>query len=195
MLNRGNTTMTATTSAAAIGYLGGAGCSFGLKNLWTGATSSTTGTISASVPPHGTAIFRVTPSTGCTASRPTGQITGPGGKCVDDSGSGTADGTQQILFGCTGNPNQRWTLPGDGTLRTLGKCLTANGTGDGALVQLFSCNGSTSQRWTYRQNGNLVNAASSKCLDALGGGSADLTKLGVWPCGNNQANQIWSLPV
>jgi alpha-galactosidase len=195
MLNRGNSTTTATTSTAAIGYLGGAGCGFGLKNLWTGATSSTTGTISASIPPHGTVIFRITPSSGCTASQPTGQITGPGGKCVDDSGSGTVDGTQQILFGCTGNPNQRWTLPGDGTVRTLGKCLTANGTGDGALVQLFSCNGSTAQRWTYRQNGNLVNAASSKCLDALGGGSADLTKLGVWPCGNNQANQIWALPV
>jgi alpha-galactosidase len=195
MLNRGNSTTTATTSTAAIGYLGGAGCGFGLKNLWTGATSSTTGTISASIPPHGTVIFRITPSSGCTASQPTGQITGPGGKCVDDSGSGTVDGTQQILFGCTGNPNQRWTLPGDGTVRTLGKCLTANGTGDGALVQLFSCNGSTAQRWQYRLNGNLVNAASSKCLDAIGGGSADLTKLGVWPCGNNQANQIWALPV
>ena len=195
MLNRGSTTTTATTSTAAIGYLGGAGCSFTLKNLWTGATSSTTGAISAAVPPHGTAIFRVTPSSGCTASRPTGQITGPGGKCVDDSGSSTIDGAQQILFGCTGNPNQRWTLPGDGTIRTLGKCMTATGTGDGALVQLFSCNGSTSQRWAYRLNGNLVNAASNKCLDALGGGSADLTRLGVWPCGNNQANQIWSLPV
>ena len=195
MLNRGNTTTTATTSIAAIGYLGGAGCGFTLKNLWTGATSSTTGTISASVPPHGTVLFRITPGSGCTASRPTGQITGIAGKCVDDSGSGTADGTQQILFGCTGNPNQRWTLPGDGTVRTLGKCLTANGTGDGALVQLFACTGTATQRWTYRQNGNLVNAASTKCLDALGGGSADLTRLGVWPCGTNQANQIWSLPV
>lgn len=195
MLNRGNTPMTVTTSTAAIGYLGGAGCTFGLKNLFTGATSNTTGTISASVPPHGTAIFRITPSSGCTASRPTGQITGPGGKCIDDSGSSTTDGTQQILFSCTGNPNQRWTLSGDGTIRTLGKCLTANGTADGAFVQLFSCNGSTAQRWTYRQNGNLANAASNKCLDALGGGSADLTKLGVWPCGTNQANQIWSLPV
>ena len=195
MLNRGNTTTTATTSIAAIGYLGGAGCGFTLKNLWTGATSSTTGTISASVPPHGTVLFRITPGSGCTASRPTGQITGIAGKCVDDSGSGTADGTQQILFGCTGNPNQRWTLPGDGTVRTLGKCLTANGTGDGALVQLFACTGTATQRWTYRQNGNLVNAASSKCLDVLGGGSADLTRLGVWPCGTNQANQIWSLPV
>lgn len=170
MLNRSGTTTTATTSAAAIGYLGGAGCTFTLKNLWTGATSSTTGPISASVPPHGTAIFRITPSSGCTASRPTGQITGPGGKCVDDSGSGTADGTQQILFGCTGNPNQRWTLPGDGTIRTLGKCMTATGTGDGALVQLFSCTGGANQRWQYRLNGNLVNAASNKCLDTLGGG-------------------------
>jgi alpha-galactosidase len=119
----------------------------GLKNLWTGATSSTT------------------------------------------------DGAQQILFGCTANPNQRWTLPGDGTIRTLGKCLTVNGSADGALVQLFGCTGSANRRWQYKQNGNLVNAASTKCLDALGGGSEDQTKLGVWPCGTNQANQIWSLPV
>ena len=33
--------------------------SYTLTNLWTGATSTTTGTISASVPAHGTVMYRV----------------------------------------------------------------------------------------------------------------------------------------
>ncbi|KAA2264342.1 hypothetical protein F0L68_07955 [Solihabitans fulvus] len=196
LLNRGSSATTANTTVDAVGLLGGPGCSYSVKDLWSGATSTSTGQFGATIPAHGTAILRVHPSAGCAAAQPTGQITGPGGKCLDDTMSSTADGSQIILYSCTANPNQRMTLPGDGTVRVLGKCLGAAGgaTSAGTAVQLFGCDGSGGQQWSYRQNGNLVNPQSGRCLDASGGGSADGTKIIIWSCGANQANQIWSLP-
>lgn len=190
LLNRGSSTATLSTST--LGFTGT--CSLSVKDIWTGATSTSTGTISASVPAHGTAVFRITAGTGCSVT-PTGQIDGIGAKCVDVTGSGTTDGTQVIIYTCTGNANQRWSVISDGTIRSLGKCLTAAGTADGSAVQLSTCSGTSAQRWSYQQSGNLVNAASSKCLDSFGGSSSDLTKLVVWPCGQFQVNQTWSIPV
>jgi hypothetical protein len=34
------------------------------------------------------------------------------GKCLDDPGFSTTDGTQQEIWTCNGGANQRWTLPG-----------------------------------------------------------------------------------
>ena len=89
-------------------------------------------TLTATIPAHGTAIWRVTPGSGCATAVPTGQISGNGAKCVDVTSSGTADGTPVILYPAPATPNQRWTRPGDGTVQTLGKCLTASGTTAGA---------------------------------------------------------------
>ncbi|WP_203996641.1 NPCBM/NEW2 domain-containing protein [Virgisporangium aurantiacum] len=60
LLNRGAATATVSTSAAALG-LGGSSA-YGLRDLWTGATSTSTGAISASVPSHGAAMYRVSRS-------------------------------------------------------------------------------------------------------------------------------------
>ncbi|MEZ0091594.1 ricin-type beta-trefoil lectin domain protein [Streptacidiphilus sp. EB129] len=196
ILNRSGSTVTAGTTTAAVGFTGGSGCSYSAQDLWTGATSSTTGTITAQIPAHGTALYRVTPSAGCGGTVDRGQVTGANGQCVDDSGSGTANGNPIILWGCTGNPNQQWTLPGDGTVQVLGKCLDVPGaaTAAGTAVDLSSCTGSAGQQWSYAQNGNLTNPHSGDCLDATGGSAADGTRLEIWPCGTNQTNQTWSLP-
>ncbi|WP_433609676.1 NPCBM/NEW2 domain-containing protein [Dactylosporangium sp. CA-139114] len=58
LFNRGAATATVSTSAAALGLAGSS--SYATKNLWTGATGTTTGALSASVPSHGVAMFRVT---------------------------------------------------------------------------------------------------------------------------------------
>ena len=58
LLNRTGSTATVTTSAAEVG-LGGSS-SYTLKDLWSKATSSTSGTISASVASHGVVMYRVT---------------------------------------------------------------------------------------------------------------------------------------
>lgn len=58
LFNRTGSAATITTSAAEIG-LGGSS-SYSLRNLWTFANSTSTGSISASVPAHGAVMFRVT---------------------------------------------------------------------------------------------------------------------------------------
>lgn len=130
------------------------------------------------------------------ATGPTGPIVGLAGKCVDDSGSSTRNGTPIVLYHCTGGANQSWNVPGDGTIRTLGKCLDVTGshsTANGTLIELWSCNGGANQQWTS-SNGNLVNPQSSKCLDVPGSNSTDGTQLDIFTCGNAQPNQLWTLP-
>ena len=75
LFNQGASTTTVTTTAAAIGKTGS---SFTLRDAWTNATSTTSGSISASVPAHGTVVYRVSgggrhlrrPRSGCAARRP-----------------------------------------------------------------------------------------------------------------------------
>ncbi len=67
LLNRTGATATITTSAAELGLGGSSG--YSLRNLWSGAVSSSPGTVSASVPSHGVAMFRVT-RTGTMAAAP-----------------------------------------------------------------------------------------------------------------------------
>ncbi|MFD9485396.1 ricin-type beta-trefoil lectin domain protein [Streptomyces sp. NPDC059991] len=191
VLNRSATTRTLSTALADIGL---PGCTVTAKDLWTGATSTVGGSLTATVPAHGTAVWRLTPRSDCGAAVPTGQLTGNGAKCADVTRSGTADGTQVILYTCTGNPNQRWTTGTDRALRSLGKCLTASNTTAGSPVTLSTCTGTTAQQWTADPGGTLRNAASALCLDVYGGGTADATKLDTWICGHLQANQVWSLP-
>nr|WP_240810713.1 ricin-type beta-trefoil lectin domain protein [Streptomyces tendae] len=44
------------------------------------------------------------------------------------------------IYACNGSAAQRWTVPADGTLRALGKCLDVSGggvrTGRGAVVDV-----------------------------------------------------------
>jgi glucose/arabinose dehydrogenase len=133
-------------------------------------------------------------SFGAAPSGGTGPITAAGGKCVDVSGSGSADGTKIQLWSCHGGTNQQWTRDGN-TLRALGKCMGVSGgsTADGGLVQLSTCTGAGGQAWTPGANGSLVNPQSGKCLDANGASSADGTQLIIWSC-HGGTNQRWTLP-
>jgi alpha-galactosidase len=61
LLNRGDSAKTLTTTATAVGL---SGSRFTLKNAWTNAVTESAGTISAAVPAHGVALFRVRPTSG-----------------------------------------------------------------------------------------------------------------------------------
>jgi hypothetical protein len=127
-------------------------------------------------------------------ANPAGAITGIGGKCVDVSASGTANGTAIQLWTCNSTGAQRWTVQ-SGTLRALGKCMdvASSGTADGTLVQLWDCNSTGAQTWQARSDGSLLNPQSGKCLDATGNASADGTRLQIWTCAAT-ANQRWQVP-
>ncbi|WP_326566457.1 ricin-type beta-trefoil lectin domain protein [Amycolatopsis rhabdoformis] len=132
---------------------------------------------------------------GGTTTPPTGgagQITGLGGKCVDIAGANPANGTAVQLYDCNGTNAQNWTVGSDGTIRALGKCLDAAGTANGTKAQIWDCTGGAVQRWTRNSTGNLVNAASSKCLDATDNSSANGTRLQIWTCAAT-ANQKWTV--
>jgi alpha-galactosidase len=56
LFNQGSSTITTSTTASALGLSGGA---FTLREAWSNTSTTTTGTISASVPAHGTVVYRV----------------------------------------------------------------------------------------------------------------------------------------
>ncbi|MER7724337.1 lectin [Streptomyces sp. NPDC096323] len=129
------------------------------------------------------------------AEAASGALSGPGGKCLDATGNTGADGTPVQLWECTGAANQRWTVQGDGSIRTLGACLdvTSGSTANGAKVQLYTCNGTSAQRWTYNAaTGDIVNTAADKCLDVTGQSTANGARTQIWTC-TGAANQKWHL--
>lgn len=124
----------------------------------------------------------------------TGAATGIAGKCIDVYQAATANGTPTTLYTCKGAVNQQWTPSvDDGTVRTMGKCLSARGTALKTPTVLWTCDGSPGQRWIPQPNGSLVNAAAPLCLDASGASSANGTRLILYTC-NGGTNQRWALP-
>ncbi|CAL9630687.1 hypothetical protein SUDANB108_06093 [Streptomyces sp. enrichment culture] len=190
LLNRGSSTATVTTTAAQVGLTGGP---FTLTDLWTGAASSTSGAISASVPAHGTAVFRV--SGGSPVAATTSRLRGTAsGRCVDVDNGSTAAGATVLLWDCHTAANQLWTTWAGGEVRVFGdKCLDAyeQGTTNGTRVITWPCNGQNNQKWTTGPDGSLRNVHAGLCLDTDGAGTANGTRLVLWTC-NGQASQKWA---
>ncbi|MFE0509508.1 ricin-type beta-trefoil lectin domain protein [Streptomyces sp. NPDC058964] len=120
-----------------------------------------------------------------------GAVVGLSGKCLDNAGGSTADGNPVQLYRCNGSRAQQWKLTDD-TLRTQGKCASADGTANGTKVLLASCNGSAAQKFTVRTSDkSLYNPASGKCVDVPGSNDADSTDLQLYTC-NGSAAQRWT---
>ena len=192
LFNQGGSTTTVSTTAAAIGK---SGSSFTLRDAWTDATSTSTGTISASVPAHGTVVYRV--SGGGTTTPPPVPTTfrlrsESSGRCLDVDNAGTANGTGTLIWDCHGNANQQFTANGQ-ALQVLGKCLDVPTSATaGTRVQIWDCNGGTNQQWTINGNGTVSNVRfPSLCLDVDNAGTANGTRVIVWTCHGN-TNQRWS---
>jgi alpha-galactosidase len=188
LFNQGTAATTITTTAAAIGK---SGSSFTLRDLWTGATSTSTGTISASVPGHGTAVYRV--SGGGTTTPPTTfRLRGEASsRCLDVNLASSTNGSQMIIWDCHTGANQQLTQNGQ-ALQVLGKCLEvpANAAA-GTRAQIWDCNGGANQRWTFNTNGTVSNGQNGLCLDVNGGSTANGTAVIVWTC-HGGTNQRWA---
>jgi alpha-galactosidase len=188
LFNQGSGTTTISTTAAAIGKTGS---SFTLRDAWTGATSTSTGSISASVPGHGTVVYRVSGGGTGTPSGATTLVSAASGRCLDVPNSSTANGTQPVIWDCNAGVNQQWTSSGQ-TLQALGKCLDApaNATA-GAKAQLWDCNGGANQQWTLAGDGTIRGTQSGLCLDVDHNLTANGTLVLLWTC-SAAANQLWT---
>jgi len=189
LFNQGSATTTIATTAAAIGKTGS---SFTLRDAWTNATSTTSGAISASVPGHGTVVYRVSGG-GSTTPPTTFRLRGEAsGRCLDVNNSGTANGTQMLIWDCHTGANQQFTQSGQ-TLQVLGKCLDAPSTAvAGTRVQIWDCSGGTNQQWTFSGNGTIGSVRfPALCLDVNGAGTANGTAVILWTC-HGGANQRWT---
>lgn len=116
-------------------------------------------------------------------------------RCLDITGTATADGAQAVIWDCHGGTNQQFTRTTVGELRVLGdRCLdvNANGTADGTKIQAWRCNGSAAQRFTVNPNGTVVATTSGKCLDVRSNGTANGTVVQLYRC-NGTAAQRWTV--
>jgi alpha-galactosidase len=145
LFNRGDSTATVGTTASEIGLDGD---SFTLTDLWTGGTSTTDGEISASVPAHGVAAFKV--SGGTPIPSTISSLVGVGSdRCVDVQGVAPKAGSDVAIWDCHGAANQLWTSWPNKELRVFGDmCLDAydQGTAPGTKVIAWKCNGQANQQ-------------------------------------------------
>jgi GH25 family lysozyme M1 (1,4-beta-N-acetylmuramidase) len=128
-----------------------------------------------------------------------------GGKCLNDVGNSSANGTEADIWTCNGSSAQQWTYVQDGTLRIHAKCLAVpSGAASGSKVRLASCTDSGRQQWqlVYPRSVNtaaggfattLFNSASGMCMTDPGWSRKDGTRVVVSPC-NGYRNEAWTLP-
>jgi hypothetical protein len=140
----------------------------------------------------------VAASYGVAAGGTSGALRGVGsGRCLDDPNSTTTQGTQQQIFDCNGQANQRWTRTSSNQLTlTVGGqtlCLDASGRGttNGTPVIIWACNGANNQQWIFNANGSVTGVQSGLCLDVTGVGTANGTKIQLWAC-SGANNQQWT---
>jgi hypothetical protein len=125
------------------------------------------------------------------------------GKCVDESGSGTANGTSVQQWTCNGTAAQQWqfTATDSGyfkvaTQNNAGQVWDVSGvsTADGGKVQLWSYGGGGNQQWQPIALGNgsykLVARHDGKCLDVNGASLADGVQLQQWGCNGTGAQSF-----
>ncbi|WP_422665139.1 glycoside hydrolase family 27 protein [Actinacidiphila cocklensis] len=192
LFNETGSTATISTSAAAIGKSGAS--SYGLTDLWSGAKTTTAGTISAPVPAHGTVMYRVSGGTTTLPAAAPVQAVGAG-KCLDAYNNSLTNGSAVEIWSCNGGVNQAWTRASGGRITVYGgtKCLDAydNQTAPGTKVEIWDCNGGANQQWRANSDGSITGVQSGLCLDVTGASTADGALAELWTC-NGGANQRWS---
>ncbi|GAA2332537.1 ricin-type beta-trefoil lectin domain protein [Dactylosporangium salmoneum] len=140
--------------------------------------------------PSGTPVLgeQPTPVQPSSAGARTGRITGASGLCLDGGAGPHADRVRR--WSCDDGAGQTWTVAGDGTLQTQGRCLQAAS----GQVTLQTCDGGSAQQWRSGAAGSLINPASGLCLGKPDDDDEDgRTSLRMAAC-NQSGAQRWSLP-
>jgi GH25 family lysozyme M1 (1,4-beta-N-acetylmuramidase) len=119
---------------------------------------------------------------------------GLAGKCLDDTGNSSADGTKIQIWSCNGAGAQNWSIAG-GTIQIHGRCLATAGAATASRTKavLAACTGATSQQWQVGTGAALVNVGSGLCLDDPYSSTANGSALWIFAC-TGAPNQKWTLP-
>jgi hypothetical protein len=116
----------------------------------------------------------------------------------EHGGKGGKGGLIVSVVRCRHLSAQRWTLPGDNTIRNGGECLTVTKKTTATGAVLATCDGSARQFWepdgiVRNPAIELLNPWSGKCLDDPGGSEVDGTQVRIYAC-TRSPEQIWYLP-
>jgi hypothetical protein len=157
-------------------------------------TTTTTGEITLNL--EWTPQSAASSSSSTTSSVDVPYIGGFGGKCIDDRGNSSSNGTEVIIWGCNhGDSAQDWTWNSSGELEHDGMCANDPGYGgSGSKLILWSCTGTSNERWSHVTFGRFKLNYSGKgalCLDDPGFSTSNGTRLMVYKC-NGGSNQNWS---
>jgi Ricin-type beta-trefoil lectin domain/Putative Ig domain len=117
------------------------------------------------------------------------------GKCLQDPGNHTANGTRVELENCVSGATERWTVASDNTVRVNGRCLNIAGSGssNARQLQLWGCTGSPRQVWLQGTAGQLVNPASALCVTDPGSSRKNGITPTMGACHIRSFEQ-WTLP-
>jgi alpha-galactosidase len=188
LFNQGNTTTTISTTTTAIGKTG---TSFTLTDAWSNTTTTSTGTITASVPAHGTIVYRVSGGTSTPTSSPTPTPTSSPTPTPTTSPttSPPASGPCRIDYRIT----NQWTggFQADLTVHNTGT-TTINGW---KLAWAFPNGQLITQSWgaTYAQTGSQVTVTNESWNGSIApGATATFGFLANWT-GTNTAPTAFAL--
>ncbi|MGW6521699.1 ricin-type beta-trefoil lectin domain protein [Streptomyces sp. NPDC054962] len=196
LFNENSGAATITTSASTAGLP--AASSYRLNNLWTHRINSTSGSIAAGVPGHGSVMYRVSVGSGTSSTHPL--VGASSNRCLNAYDNQTAPGTKIEIWDCGGGSNQAVTLTAAGELRVYGGTQYVDaydhGTTAGNKVQLYTCTEGANQTWSLNPNGTITGTQSGLCLDVNGGdkpaGNVNGTQVELWTF-KGGANQQWRL--
>ncbi len=184
LYNQGQTTVDIPTTARAAGK---SGSDFNLLDVWTGDVSYTSGTISASVKAHDVAVYCLS---GGSLLPGFALISASVSACLDLPESSTVNGTNPIIWSCSGAENQRWKMQGN-IIQIFDKCLDATSNPvAGTQVQIWGCNKGSTQQWSFQPDGTIKGLSSGLCLDVYGNNTENGTPIILWNCGN-VVNRRW----
>lgn len=123
-----------------------------------------------------------------------GQLLNPAaGRCLDDPGFRTSNGTRLDLWACGGGTNQHWIAAAAAVMSGVaGKCADdpAYRTANGTRLELWTCTGGWNQHWSVQPDGTI--RLAGKCLDVVGYGTASGSQVDLYTC-KGSSNQKWRL--
>ena len=124
------------------------------------------------------------------------------GKCLNDPGGKSANGTQLDFWTCNGSAGEEWLPPATSFYDSdnAGLCLDDRGdkSANGTDVVLWTCDNGTAEMLAFYPaatvDGDYVDALrmNGKCIEANGGGTAVGTKIVLYSC-NGSGAEKWRI--